>query len=45
MTDSKPDDGLILDLNRQLLTAYKSEEIFWEQRSRQLWLSLGDSNT
>lgn len=32
-------------INSQLALAYKGEEDFWIQRSRQLWLSLGDRNT
>ena len=36
---------LISSLNKELLLAYKVEEEFWKQRSRQLWLTLGDKNT
>lgn len=32
-------------INVNLLKAYKAEEEYWRQRSRQLWLTLGDSNT
>lgn len=39
------DDQLISSLNLQLLKAYKAEEEFWKQRSRLLWLTLGDKNT
>lgn len=45
MTAPVSDDDLLTDLNMKLLNAYKAEEEFWRQRSRQLWLTLGDSNT
>ena len=44
MTDLVADDVKSL-LNRSLLHAYKSEEDYWKQRSRQTWLALGDRNT
>ncbi|KAG2290075.1 hypothetical protein Bca52824_049679 [Brassica carinata] len=45
MSNPVHDDDLIHRINMQLLTAYKQEEEYWKQRSRQLWLALGDSNT
>ncbi|XP_024009751.1 uncharacterized protein LOC112084866 [Eutrema salsugineum] len=36
---------LIARLNESLRVAYAAEENFWKQRSRNLWLSLGDRNT
>lgn len=45
MSAFDPRDDLIHDINLQLLKAYKAEEEFWKQRSRQLWLTLGDNNT
>lgn len=36
---------LIHDINSKLNEAYLAEEAFWKQRSRLLWLSLGDRNS
>ena len=44
MSDSIPNDALIREINEKLMLTYKEEENFWKQRSRQLWLSLGDAN-
>lgn len=39
------DTGLIKEINDKLEKAYIAEEAFWKQRSRLLWLQLGDRNT
>ncbi|CAA7031134.1 unnamed protein product [Microthlaspi erraticum] len=40
-----PNPDLISSINAELQEAYKEEEGFWKQRSRQLWLALGEKNT
>lgn len=45
MFSQHPNKNLIFFLNSILLITYKVEEDFWKQRSRELWLTLGDSNT
>ena len=45
MASSTNCSDLISSLNNTLLLAYKAKEVFWKQRSRQLWLALGDKNT
>ena len=39
------DTTLISRITTELTDAYKAEEACWRQRSRLLWLSLGDRNT
>ena len=39
------DTELLQKLNVDLRSAYFAEEAFWKQRSRNLWLSLGDRNS
>lgn len=36
---------LINEINTALNKAYLAEEAFWKQRSRLLWLQLGDRNS
>lgn len=45
MVSPTSDTALLSKLNEDLNIAYKEEEEFWKQRSRQLWLTLGDKNT
>jgi len=45
MTSQEPNLQLISNINNTLLLAYKAEETFWKQRSRQLWLALGEKNS
>lgn len=45
MTEIISNEELIYQINSDLLQTYKKEEAFWTQKSRQLWLTLGDSNT
>lgn len=41
----QPDEEKLASLQKKLFDAYKTEEDYWKQRSRQLWLHLGDKNT
>lgn len=45
MSDTIPDETKLKELNEELRKSYANEEEFWYQRSRQLWLNLGDKNT
>lgn len=42
---AQPNPQVLEDLKKKLIKAYKSEEDFWKQCSRQIWLHLGDKNT
>ncbi|XP_010490116.1 PREDICTED: uncharacterized protein LOC104767842 [Camelina sativa] len=44
MTKDEENQAELERINRELLKAYQNEETFWKQRSRQLWLTLGDKN-
>lgn len=45
LSSLEPDIPLIESLKAMLEAAYKEEELFWQQRSRVLWLQCGDRNT
>lgn len=44
LTSPLNDTVLINEINAALNNAYVAEEAFWKQRSRLLWLQLGDRN-
>jgi len=45
LTDDAATQDSVDLLNQNLLLAYRKEETFWKQRSRNLWLALGDKNS
>ena len=42
MSRATEDEMRITTINKELLEAYRAEEEYWKQRSRQMWLTLGD---
>ena len=45
MTSPENDTALFQEINKKLNEVYLAEEAYWKQRSRLLWLKLGDRNT
>lgn len=45
LTSPVNNTSLIQEMNTKLEEAYSAEEAYWRQRSRLLWLRLGDRNT
>ncbi|XP_019096503.1 PREDICTED: uncharacterized protein LOC109130876 [Camelina sativa] len=45
MCNNDASQSTIDNLNQKLASAYKQEEEYWKQHSRQLWLTLGDKNS
>lgn len=45
LSSSTNDTTLIQTITTELAAAYKAEEAYWRQRSRLLWLRLGDRNS
>ncbi|CAA7057124.1 unnamed protein product [Microthlaspi erraticum] len=45
MSSSVLNQEVIAEINQKLKSAYQKEEEYWRQRSRTLWLALGDRNS
>ncbi|CAA7043725.1 unnamed protein product [Microthlaspi erraticum] len=45
MTNNGTNESQIYQINKELKSAYKAEEEYWRQRSRQSWLNLGNKNS
>lgn len=45
MTSPTNDVALLTKITNDLNSVYLAEEAFWKQRSRNLWISLGDKNS
>lgn len=45
MSSSTIEEELVQMIQEELKKSYMAEEEYWKQRSRQLWLTLGDKNT
>ena len=45
MASSEPNERLICEINVCLKKVYREEDEYWRQRSRTLWLALGDRNS
>lgn len=44
MSNLIPNEEHLHKIKEELKCAYKKEEGFWKQRSKQLWLNLGNKN-